>query len=124
MLALNDIGLRWHAQPHGVHIEDNDLSNNAEVVEVDGGGDATTVEFRRNYWSDYEGYDLNGDGLGDVAHQPKHLSIALTDQQPALKLLRGTAALATLDTLARAVPILTTKALLQDPQPALRPRQL
>lgn len=120
VLALNEIGLRWHAQPHGVKLERNDLDNNAEVVEVDGGGDATTVAFRNNYWSDYAGYDLNGDGFGDVAHQQKHLSTALTDHQPALKLLRGTAALGTLDTLARAVPVLATKLMLQDPQPAMR----
>lgn len=124
VLAVNGIGLRMHAQPRGVDILENDLHENAEVVQVDGGGDATTANWRGNYWSDYAGFDLDDDGTGDVAWQVKRLSSALTDSVPALKMFRGTAALATLDAVARAVPVLTSRLLLSDPRPAMQPHLL
>ncbi|MFN2377553.1 MAG: nitrous oxide reductase family maturation protein NosD, partial [Candidatus Binatia bacterium] len=124
VVAVNSIGLRMHAQPHGVHIRGNDLHDNAETAQVDGGGDATTAEWTGNYWSDYQGFDLDDDGTGDVAWQVKRLSSELTDTHPTLKLLRGTAVLAALDAVARAVPVLTTRLLLSDPSPAMSPHLL
>lgn len=124
VVALNHIGMRMHAQPTGVYMTGNDLYENAETAEVDGGGDATSAVWSRNYWSDYAGFDLDGDGTGDVAWQIKRLSTELTDSRPMLKLLRGTAALATLDGVARAVPVLASKLLLSDPLPAMKPHNL
>lgn len=124
VIALNDVGLRFHAQPRGVSIVGNDLHENARVGQVDGGGDATTADLRDNYWSDYAGYDLDDDGVGDVAHEVKRLSSELTDERPALKLFDGTAALVTLDAMARAVPVLSTRLLLRDPSPRLSPHKL
>lgn len=119
VLALNQVALRFHAQPHGVHLLGNDLAHNAEVAQVDGGGDATTAEVKGNYWSDYAGYDLNGDGVGDVAHEVRRLSAAMTDAHPPLQLLRGTAALASLDAIAQAVPVLPSQQLIVDRAPRM-----
>lgn len=117
VMALNQVALRFHAQPHGVIVQGNDIVQNAEVAQVDGGGDATTVEVANNFWSDYAGYDLNGDGIGDVAHEIRRLSAAMTDAHPPLQLLRGTAALASLDAMAQAVPVLPSTRLLIDRTP-------
>lgn len=124
VVALNDIGLRFHAQPHGVFISGNDFQENGEAAIVDGGGDATTADMHDNFWSDYVGYDLDADGTGDVAHEVKRLSAELTDARPALKLFQGTAALVTLDAVARAVPVLATRLLLKDPRPRTTPHRL
>ena len=119
VLALNQVALRFHAQPHGVHLLGNDFAQNAEVAQVDGGGDATTAEVAGNFWSDYAGYDLNSDGVGDVAHEIRRLSAALTDAHPPLQLLRGTAALASLDAIAQAVPVLASQQLIIDRTPRM-----
>jgi nitrous oxidase accessory protein len=124
VIALNGVGLRMHAQPRGVRVVANDLHENAEVARVDGGGDATTATWSNNYWSDYAGFDLDDDGTGDVAWQIKRLSSELTDRHPALRLFGGTAALATLDAVSRAVPVLATRLLLADPLPAMQPHLL
>ena len=87
------------------------------MAQVDGGGDATTLEVGGNFWSDYAGYDLNDDGVGDVAHEIRRLSAAMTDAHPPLQLLRGTAALASLDAMAQAVPVLPSQRLLIDRTP-------
>lgn len=119
VLALNQVALRFHAQPHGVVLRGNDFVQNADVTQVDGGGDATTVEVADNFWSDYAGYDLDGDGVGDVPHEYRRLSSALTDEHPPLQLLRGTAALASLDAIAQAVPVLPSERLLIDRTPRM-----
>lgn len=124
VLAVNDIALRLHGRPHGVAVHDNDWRDNAEVVQVDSGGDATSADVVGNYWSDYVGFDLNDDGVGDVAFELKQLSSEWTDQHPALKLLHGTLALATVDAVARAVPVLSSKRLISDARPAMAPHKL
>jgi nitrous oxidase accessory protein len=46
--------------------------------------------FEKNYWSDYTGYDLNKDGLGDVPYRPVKLFSYIVNQTPeALVLLRS-----------------------------------
>jgi nitrous oxidase accessory protein len=35
--------------------------------------------FEKNYWGKYSGYDLDGDGFGDVPHRPVSLSSILTE---------------------------------------------
>lgn len=124
VIAVNDVALRFHSTPHGVSIRANDIVDNAIVVEVDGGGDATTAKVTDNHWSDYAGFDLDGDGVGDVAFEIKQLSSELTDARPALKLWHGTTALASLDAIARAVPVVAARRLVADPRPAIEPRRL
>ena len=46
--------------------------------------------FDGNYWSDYSGYDLNRDGIGDVPHRPVKLFSYIVSQTPeAMVLLRS-----------------------------------
>lgn len=115
--ALNDVALSIHSSEKGVAFTGNDFGSNATMVEVDGGGDALGLEMRGNHYSDYEGYDLDRDGVGDVAYEVKALSSELTESHPALKLFNGTAAMALVDTVARAVPVLASRKLLVDPAP-------
>ena len=46
--------------------------------------------FENNYWSDYTGYDLNKDGIGDVAYRPVKLFSFIVNKTPeALVMLRS-----------------------------------
>ncbi|MEZ4817410.1 MAG: nitrous oxide reductase family maturation protein NosD [Flavobacteriaceae bacterium] len=46
--------------------------------------------FKNNYWSDYSGYDLNKDGIGDVPHKPVKLFSYVANRTPeAIILLRS-----------------------------------
>ena len=73
-----------------------------------------------NRYSDYEGYDLDEDGVGDVAYEVKALSSELTESRPALKFFHGTAAMGLVDVVARAMPMLASHKLLVDPAPLAR----
>jgi nitrous oxidase accessory protein len=46
--------------------------------------------FSHNYWSEYKGYDLNKDGIGDVPYHPVKLFSIITEKnRPTLILLRS-----------------------------------
>ncbi len=123
LIALNDVAMRMNTTESGLFFQGNDFHQNAELIEVSGGGDAMSVAMRGNHYSDYEGYDLDGDGTGDVAYEVKALSSELTESRPALKLFYGTAAMGLIDAVARAMPMLASQKLLVDPAPlARRPR--
>lgn len=117
VLGLNDVALRLHSGSPGLHLVGNDFRDNATMVEVDGGGDALQVDVRGNRFSDYEGYDLDGDGVGDVPYEVKALSTQLTETKPSLKFFHGTAAMGLVDSVSRAVPVLASRRLLLDPAP-------
>lgn len=120
VIALNEIGIRMHGTEKGVHFARNDFRDNALMLEVDGGSSALGADFRHNHYSDYEGYDLDGDGIGDVAYEVKALSAELTDAHEDLKFFHGTTAMSLVDAIAHAVPVLAAKKLMQDPTPLVR----
>ena len=88
---------------------------------IEGGGDAADVAWQGNYFDTYAGYDLGGDGTGDVAFQLRSLEDDLTDQRPALAFFRDTPALAAADAVTRLVPMYEQRILLTDPQPRMHP---
>jgi nitrous oxidase accessory protein len=102
------------------HFRNNSLRANAEQVALEGGGDARAAEWRGNYFDDYRGYDLDGDGLGDVPHEERSLAGEWTQRAPALALFRGTPALALVEWLGAAVPLFRPTTLLSDPAPRMR----
>ena len=79
---------------------------------------------RGNHFSDYEGYDLDGDGIGDVPYRVNAISSDLAEAHPALKLFQGTVAMQAIDAIAHAVPVLDGKTLLLDPAPLVRAPQV
>jgi nitrous oxidase accessory protein len=125
VFALNDVALRLHSSEEGLSFLGNDFHQNVTVAEVEGGGDALAVRFDGNHWTDYEGYDLDHDGRGDVAFEVKQLSGELTNAHPALRFFEGTGAMSVIDAVAHAVPVLAAHQVLVDPNPSMtapRPR--
>ena len=122
-LALNGVALRTHSSERGAKFQGNDFLSNDVLVEVDGNGDAQGVEFVGNHWESYAGYDLDGDGVGDVAFQLKQASRALSDSHAELKFFNGTAAFGLYDAVATALPYFASRLLLEDLRPALRPNR-
>jgi nitrous oxidase accessory protein len=140
LFIRNSVGLYAENSNHNT-IEDNEFLNNGIAARVlaDSDGnlfrenafDANTFDvatnstvtsgntFIRNYWSAYRGYDLNGDGIGDVPYRPVALFMVLVENYPCAIILLRSPFAELLDVAERAIPVLTPKAL-ADNQPLMR----
>jgi nitrous oxidase accessory protein len=117
---FNDRAVLFHGPSERNHFAGNRFRDNRVDVEVDGRSDARAAVWLGNEWDGYAGYDLDGDGIGDVPHQPRSLAREWIAQIPALAFFRGTAALGAVEWLGRALPLFATAPLFVDPAPRLR----
>ncbi len=72
----------------------------------------------KNYWSGYSGYDLNKDGIGDVAHKPMSLYSYLVQKSPEAILLIRSLFMNIMDLLEKIAPTVTPS-YLSDEQPLM-----
>jgi len=119
LFALNEVALGFLGAEAGLSFEHNDFRENVALADYDSEGRPLEARFAHNHWSDYAGYDLNHDGVGDVPFQLKQLSRELVDGTPTLKLFEGTAAFGLIDTVARLAPVFSSRVLLSDPAPSM-----
>jgi nitrous oxidase accessory protein len=114
-------GVTFHKSEARTTFEDNRFEGNSTTAAIEGRGTARDVTWRTNYFDDYEGYDLDADGFGDVPYELRDASERLVSRRPELAFFRGTAALALVDVAARAFPILQPETLLVDERPRMEP---
>ena len=89
------------------------------TFDVSANNSESTTTFSANYWDNYRGYDLNRDGLGDVAYRPVRLfSMVVAQNGPSIILLRSTF-VRLLDSAESIIPALTPEAL-ADREPAMK----
>lgn len=118
-LRLSDVAIAFHSSPKRNEFVDNDLRDNVHQVRVGGDGDATKIEWRGNHFDDYQGYDLDGDGRGDVPYVLASLSGELTSRHPDLAFFRGSPVLALADLAGHVMPLFAPRTLLEDPTPRI-----
>lgn len=75
--------------------------------------------FDGNYWSRYAGYDLAGDGIGDVPYRPVRLFAFIIERRPAAMILLRSLFVDLLDLAEQVLPVLTPETLL-DERPLMR----
>ena len=94
---------------------DNNFSKNNFVsnsFEVTTNSTRNYNTFANNYWADYQGYDLNKDGIGEVPHHPvKLFSLLVEKNRPTLLLLRSFF-VELLNTAENVFPVLTPETLI------------
>jgi len=111
----------FHSTATGNRFADNTFVSNMTQVGVEGRGNARGVAWVSNYFDDYEGYDLDGDGFGDVEYEIHSLSERLVSEHPQLAFFRGTVALTMLDVAAQVFPVLRPETMLVDARPRMAP---
>ncbi len=67
--------------------------------------------FDSNYWSEYDGYDLNDDGVGDVPHHPVRLFSLMVEKAPPSIVLLSSLFVVLVDTAERVMPVFTPETL-------------
>lgn len=122
VFRLSDAAVVFHGGAERNVFEDNVFRDNRTAVRVEGRGDASDAVWRHNDWDDYAGYDLDGDGVGDVAYEVRNLVDQLTARHPGLAFFRGTASMALVELVGRVVPLFRADTLLVDPEPRVGSR--
>jgi nitrous oxidase accessory protein len=125
VIAGTDAGLSLEPSTAGVLFTGNVFAGNRVQVEVLGArqGDRNrwSEKGRGNFWSDYAGFDRDGDGIGDTPFVVEQFFEDLSGRFPAVGLLRGGPAAEALDVAARAFPILDPTPALRDEHPLMAP---
>ncbi len=125
LLAYNDVAIEMLPSVRHNLISDNSFVENEQQVVVAGGGvlrdNEWTVGDRGNYWSDYAGYDEDGDGQGELPYRAERLLDSLIGRQPNLRLFVYSPVITAVDFAARAFPLVRPQPVLVDEQPLTQP---
>jgi nitrous oxidase accessory protein len=124
ILAYNDVGVILLTAVRGNRFEDNTFWENVEQVALQGGGRPGENAWRSNYWSDYAGFDLDQDGLGDSPYAAERFFESLVDREPILRALLYSPAAQTLEFAAASFPIIRPQPKLVDPAPRMTPARI
>ena len=125
VIAFNDVGITLLPMVQRNTFSGNTFWENVEQVHIQGGGQLRgnlwAVAGRGNFWSDYSGYDADGDGIGDLPYRAESLFEDLMARQPTLRIYLMSPAALALDLAARAFPVVKPAPKLVDPSPLMRP---
>jgi nitrous oxidase accessory protein len=128
VFTLNDYGVRLMPSVKRNEFSGNSFVDNQEQVEAAGGGSLAannwSVGGRGNYWSDYAGYDADGDSIGDISYRPVRLFEKLVDTHPELRLLTYSPAEQAVDFAAQLLPLIRPEPKLTDDAPLMSPGSL
>ena len=119
VFRLNGVAVSFLGRAAGNAFEGNGFRDNQLQVQVDGRGDARQAVWRNNEFDDYAGYDLDGDGTGDVPYELRSLASDLVAESSALAFFRGTPAFALVEAIGRIVPLFEPRLVLSDPEPRM-----
>ncbi|MCG6656846.1 nitrous oxide reductase family maturation protein NosD [Halomonas campisalis] len=105
-LAHSEIGIHLTAGSENNRLYENAFINNRQqVMYVSTRQQEWSVDGRGNYWSDYLGWDLAGDGIGDTAYEPNDAVDRLLWRHPSARLLMSSPAVVALRWVQRQFPI-------------------
>ncbi len=121
VIAFNDVGVIVLPAVRGNVFENNSFWENVEQVSVQGGGLLGANTWRDNYWSDYQGFDANGDGIGDVPYRAERFFESMMDREPYLRALLYSPATQAIEFAATSFPIVKPQPKFVDPTPRVQP---
>ncbi len=121
LLAGTDIGIHLTAGSEGNEIYRNALVNNrTQVKYVATREQEWSVNGEGNFWSDYVGWDLAGDGIGDTPHEPNDSVDRLLWTYPMARVLMNSPAVQLLRWVQREFPVLRPSGV-KDSAPLMQP---
>ncbi len=122
IVAFNDAGVMLQPAVRGNVFSDNTFWENVEQVSLQGGGgQAEWNAWQSNFWSDYTGFDADGDGLGDLPYRSERLFESLYDREARLRALIYSPAVQAVEFAAAAFPVVRPLPKLTDPTPRIDP---
>ena len=125
--AYNGIGIMFNSETGGNNMVDNVFEGNLTQVSYGGRGDnnnSAKNSWAGNYWDDYQGFDRNGDGVGDRTHELYSYADQIWIEMPVARFFRSSPVMELLDFLERLAPFSNPDLILRDEKPRfLKPRR-
>jgi len=117
--AYNGEAVFFHSGWNGNTFEDNAFLGNHSQVTVAGGGVAQNNVWTRNFWDSYEGFDRNGDGIGDMPYRVWAWADRLWMDVPDAQFFRAAPSLEMLDLVERLGSLTEPRLVLSDLAPRI-----
>lgn len=116
----NDVGVHLWAGSKNNEVANNDFISNRQQIKYVSTRDQQWGSKGGNYWSNYIGWDRDGDGQGDVPYEANDVVDRLVWRLPAVKLLLNSPALQTLRLIGQQFPLLRAPSIV-DSAPRMQP---
>lgn len=116
----NEVGVHLAAGSTRNQVDGNDFIGNREQVKYVGARDERWGGERGNYWSNYLGWDRDGDQRGDVPYEANDVVDRLSWQHPMMKLLLASPAVQALRLVGQQFPVLRVPSVVE-PRPRMQP---
>lgn len=116
----NRVGAHVWAGSINNDVDGNDFIRNREQIRYVAARDQVWGRQLGNYWSNYVGWDADGDGIGDTSYEANDVVDRLTWSHPLVKLLLNSPAVHSLRLVARQFPLLRSTSIV-DHKPRMRP---
>jgi nitrous oxidase accessory protein len=118
--AHNIIGLFFYGEEGGHRFSDNRFESNLTTVGISAPGAGSANVWRNNYWDEYQGFDRDGDGIGDTPHEVYLFADRIWMETPMATFFRNSPLLEALDFLERLAPFSSPHLVLRDPAPRIK----
>lgn len=122
LVLANATGAHLWAGSYRNEVDGNDFIGNREQIRYVATRDEAWGRKQGNYWSNYVGWDRDGDGVGDVPYAANDIVDRLVWRFPYLKLMMASPAVQTLRLVARQFPLLRAPSIV-DGRPRMRPQR-
>ena len=119
LIAFNAVGIRFSNDWTGNVFKDNSFKSNISQVIVTGSATANRNEWHGNYWDDYEGFDLDGNNIGDKPYELYAYADRVWQDVPPAQFFKGSPMLEVLDFLERLAPFSNPDMVLRDKRPVI-----
>ncbi|MCK5110518.1 MAG: nitrous oxide reductase family maturation protein NosD [Arcobacteraceae bacterium] len=117
-LLYNAEAFHFHSLSEDNVLKKNIIMGNIEDIVNDSRGSKTNEnEIVGNYWDNYEGFDKNGDNIGDTSHKVFQYADQLWIYNPDVKFFYGSPVISLLNFLAKLAPFSKPLFLLEDEKP-------
>jgi nitrous oxidase accessory protein len=120
-ILYNAEALHFHSLSENNVIRENTIMGNIEDIVNDSRGSKTNEnEIARNYWDKYEGFDRDGDNIGDTPHKVYQYADQLWVYNPDVKFFYASPVISLLNFLAKLAPFTKPLFLMEDVQPKVK----
>ncbi|MBI5107862.1 MAG: nitrous oxide reductase family maturation protein NosD [Rhodocyclales bacterium] len=118
--AYNGIAIKLTSELGGNVVTDNVFEGNLTHVVQAGRNKGNLNDWRGNYWDDYQGFDRNGDNVGDTPYELYAFADQIWIEMPPARFFKNSPVMELLDFLERLAPFSSPELTLKDEKPRFR----